>query len=363
MTWRIYLVGAGAIAHQHAIAAKKLEGVELFAADPSTTARDTFLAAFPHATMYEDAEAMLASSPAQDHDIVVLAVPPWLHHTAGLSAFRSGRHVLSEKPVARSQAELNELLAAAATAGRRLGDCSVRFLGNEPLARARDILSSGGIGSPYHARLVNRRPRSRPGVEYQPQSGWFLDKKKSGGGAIFDWGVYDLTMFFDVLRPVSAHIHQAWLATPKTAIDPAGVEISIETHAGAAMTLELASGATVAFDYERGNGFHGDPQSLLNVDGFAGGITWQWTPPFEDDVPTLTHHVDVEGKLVPMVEKFPGFGWESVHSRPLLAFVDLIEGRDSVILPEARLAFNFAVMSAIYQCASDGKPVDVRLGT
>ncbi|OCJ14422.1 hypothetical protein A6U87_26060 [Rhizobium sp. AC44/96] len=359
MSWRIYLVGAGAIAHQHAIAAGKLEDAELFAADPSPAARDAFRAAFPHATVFEDAEVMLASSPAQDHDVVVLAVPPWLHHTAGLSAFRSGRHVLSEKPVARSQAELDDLLDAAKAAGRRLGDCSVRFLGNEALARGRDIISSGGIGSPYHARLVNRRPRSRPGVEYQPQSGWFLDKEKSGGGAIFDWGVYDLAMFFDVLRPVSARIHQAWLATPKTGIDPEGVDISIETHAGAAMTLELETGAIVTFDYERGNGFHGEPQSLLNVDGTDGGLTWQWTPPFEDDRSTLTHYVDVEGKVVPRVEKLPGFGWDSVHARPLLAFADLIEGRDSVILPEARLAFNFAVMSAIYECASSGLPVSV----
>lgn len=361
MTWRIYLIGAGAIAHQHAIAARQLSGVELFAADPSEAARNAFAAAFPQATVFSDSAAMLASSPAADRDIAVVAVPPWLHRDATVAAFASGRHVLCEKPVARTQAEFEDMLAAGRKAGRRLGDCSVRFLVSAALPRARQIIAEGGIGSPYHARLVNRKPRSRPGVEYQPASAWFLDKDKSGGGAIFDWGVYDLTMFFDALRPVGARVHSAWLAAPKTALDPKDHPITIETHAGASMTLELESGAKVVFDYERGNGFHGEPQSLLNVDGSEGGLSWQWCPPFEDNRVTLTNHIDVDGKVETRVESFDEFGWDSVHARPLLAFAAQIEGKESVILSEERLALNFGVMSAIYDVAATGEPVDVRL--
>ena len=361
MNWRLFLIGAGAIAHQHAKAAKRLGEVEIFAADPFETARANFAAAFPQATLFDNPTAMLASSAAQSRDIVVVAVPPWLHKDAALEAIGSGRHVLIEKPVARTMAEFDAIRDAAARAKVYLGDCSVRFLVGDALPRARGLLAGGGIGRPYPARLVNRRPRSRPGIEYQPSSTWFLDKDKSGGGAIFDWGVYDLTMFFDVLRPVAAEVHSAWLAAPRTAIDPPDHPISIETHAGASMTLTLEDRSRVSFDYERGNGLHGEPQATLNVDGTEGGLTWQWCPPFEDNIATLTHHVDVGGKIESRTERFGEFGWEEVHAQPLLAFAARIEGRQSVILPEARLAFNFGVMSAIYVCAETSRPVEVRL--
>ncbi|KAF4465376.1 oxidoreductase family [Fusarium albosuccineum] len=368
--WRVYLYGAGSIAWRHGVAAEKLGShVELFAADPSKHAREALLAKFPKATVFEDAEAMLASSEGRQHDIVVVAVPPFLHHAATLRAFQSKRHVLCEKPLATSEAEMTEMLAASDSSGRIFGECSFRYLGNEALNRARHLIKAGGVGSVYHARFVNRQPRSRAGIEYQPSSRWFLQKEKSGGGTIFDWGVYDLTMFFDVLRPVAATVNHAWLATPTTGADPSEPVISVETHAGASLTLTLAEGTVIPFEWERASGFHGDAQVALNIDGTAGGLTWEWVPTFDykDEVDAikegfkLVHYVDVDGKVDAKEEKFPAFGWEDANQRPLLAFVDLIEGRDSVALSRSRLEFNFGVVSAIYKCAAEGKPVHIEL--
>lgn len=368
--WRIYLYGAGSIAWRHGVAAESLgHDVQLFAADPSKDAREALLAKFPKATVFEDAEAMLASSPGQHHDIVVIAVPPWLHHAATLLAFKSNRHVLCEKPLATSEAEMAEMLAASDSSGRFFGECSFRYLGNGALDRARQLIETGGIGSVYHARFVNRQPRSRAGIEYQPSSKWFLQREKSGGGTIFDWGVYDLTMFFDVLRPIAATVNHAWLATPKTGADPPETAISVETHAGASLTLTLKDGSVIPFGWERASGFHGDPQVALNVDGTTGGLTWEWVPTFDykDEVDQekegfkLVHYVDVDGKVDAREEKFPAFGWEDANHRPLLSFVDLIEGRESVALSRSRLEFNFSVVSAIYKSAAEGKPVHVQL--
>lgn len=368
--WRIYLYGAGFSAGRHAIAAGMLEpNVQLFAADPTKEAREAFLAKFPHATVYDDAEAMLASSPGQDHDIVVIAVPPWLHHSATLSAFRSNRHVLCEKPIARTGVEMADMLAASDSSGRLFSECSYRYLDNGALDRARELIKTGGVGSLYHARFVTRQPRSRPGIEYQPESKWFLQKEKSGGGIIFDWGVYDFTMLFDVLRPVAATVHRAWVATPRTGVDPADSTISVETHAGAALSLTLEDGNVIPFDWERASGFHGEPEATLNVDGIGGGLTWEWVPKFDykDEVDALEqgfrlkHYVDVNGKVETKEEVFPGFGWEDANLRPLLAFVDLVKGRDSVALTRNRLEFNFALLSAIYKCAADGKQVEVKM--
>ncbi|KAF2271317.1 oxidoreductase family protein [Westerdykella ornata] len=368
--WRIYLYGAGFSASRHAVAAGMIgHDVQLFAADPSKAARDALLAKFPRATVYDDAEAMLASSPGQERDIVIIAVPPYLHHSATLSAFRSNRHVLCEKPVARTDTEMAEMLAASDSSGRLFSECSFRYLGNGALDRARELIRTGRVGTLYHARFVNRQPRSRPGIEYQPESKWFLQKTKSGGGTVFDWGVYDFTMFFDVLRPVAATVHRAWLATPRTGADPTEFPISVETHAGATLSLTLEDGTVIPFDYERASGFHGEPQVALNVDGTEGGLTWEWVPTFDykDEVDPLeqgfklVHYFDADGKVEASEEKFAAFGWEDANLRPLLSFVDLIEGRSSEALSRDRLEFNFAVISAIYRCISQGNPVHVRM--
>lgn len=364
--WRIYLYGVGATACRHAVAAQALKNVQLFAADPSEGARKAFIKTFPRATVFDNAEAMLASSAAEDRDIVIIAVPPWLHHSATLLAFRSGRHVLCEKPVAMSEAELAEMLLAARNSGRLFAECTNRYLGNEAMNHARQLLEGGSIGTPYHARLVNRQPRARPGIEYQPTSKWFLNKEIAGGGTIFDWGVYDLAMMFDVLRPIAVTVHSAWVATPQTQADPLEHPITVETHAGAAMTLKLESGQTVAFDYERACGFHGEPCAIVQVDGSTGGLTWQWVPTADSNEEAgcfkLVHYRDVHGSVDARESTFPAFGWDGANARPLLSFVDLINGNKTTILPTARIKFNFAVVSAIYRSASQGTAVHVQLG-
>lgn len=77
-------------------------------------------------------------------------------------------------------------------------------------------------------------------------------------------------MFFEVLRPVSARVNHAWVTTPPTAPNPPEHPISIETHAGASISLTLKSGAVVAL---RAFSFYGEEQYLLNLDGTEGGIT------------------------------------------------------------------------------------------
>jgi predicted dehydrogenase len=50
-------------------------------------------------------------------DAVCIAVPTLLHHRVGLACLQAGRHVLIEKPIAASQEEAAELIAASERAG------------------------------------------------------------------------------------------------------------------------------------------------------------------------------------------------------------------------------------------------------
>ena len=49
-------------------------------------------------------------------DLIDITTPTFLHHEQALAALASGKHVLCEKPVARTSAQAREIADAAATA-------------------------------------------------------------------------------------------------------------------------------------------------------------------------------------------------------------------------------------------------------
>jgi predicted dehydrogenase len=196
MTTRIFLIGAGVIAQLHAATVKKLpdgDAVPIFFTDPNPTAVTAFLEVNPSAQAYPSAEELL-TLPADPDDIVIIATPPALHQRFTLQALASGRNVLCEKPMAMNDAETRAMLAAAKAAGRLLGCCSCRFLGIETTDAVREIIRARQLGKLYHVSMVNRERRSRPGIEYQPSTTFFLDKSKNGGGTLMNMGPYDFSM-------------------------------------------------------------------------------------------------------------------------------------------------------------------------
>ena len=356
---RILIIGAGAIAHHHANAARLIPGAQILSADPSEAARAKFAEAFPEARLFEAPEAMLAEAPAGQADIVIVAVPPWLHAPMAGLALAAGFHILCEKPLGRDLAEVDAILAAAARAGRMVGDCAVRFNGQPAAARVREILAAQELGRLNLARMINRTPRMRPGIEYQPVSRWFLDREKAGGGVLLDWAVYDLGMLFDVLRPVSVTVKSAWIGGVEGRDDPPEFPVEVESHAAAMLELTLPDGARLPLLYERANGVNGPALYELSVEGTKGGLSWQWLPPYGDEQTKVTRYVDLGGKVEAEVETLPMGEHPHFHHAPLLGLVRRIAGQDSVSLDEVGIRFNFATIAAIYQVAETGQSVTV----
>jgi predicted dehydrogenase len=356
---RILIIGAGAIAHHHAAAARLLPGAAILAADPSPEACAKFAEAFPEAQLFDSPETMLSAAPAGPDDIVVVAVPPWLHAPLAIKALEAGFHVLCEKPLGRSLAEVDEILSTAARAGRMVGDCAVRFNGQPAMTRAREIIATGDLGRLNLARMVNRNPRMRPGIEYQPVSRWFLNREKAGGGVLLDWSVYDLGMLFDVLQPVAVKVASAWVGGVAGRDDPPEFPVEVESHVAAMLQLGLPDGSRLPLLYERANGVNGPALYELSVEGTKGGLSWQWLPPYEDGKTGVTRFVDRDGKVEPEVEAVDMGTHPHYHHVPLLSLAARIAGRPSVALEEARIRFNFATIAAIYQTAETGQSVRV----
>lgn len=355
---RILIIGAGAIAHHHAAAARLVPDAAILAADPSPEARARFAGAFPEATLFDTPEAMLATPKGPD-DIVVVAVPPWLHAPMAIMALDAGYHVLCEKPLGRTLVEVEAILATAAQAGRMVGDCAVRFNGQPAAIRAGQIIAGGDLGGLNLVRMVNRNPRMRPGIEYQPVSRWFLDREKAGGGVLLDWAVYDLSMLFDVLRPVAVTVRSAWIGGVAGRDDPPEFPVEVESHAAAMLDLTLPGGAHLPLFYERANGVNGPDLHELSIEGTTGGLSWQWLPPYDDGQTKVTRYLDKGGKVETEVETLPMEGHPHYHHAPLLGLVRRIAGQPSVSLDEAGIRFNFATIAAIYAVAETGEPVKV----
>lgn len=112
--------------------------------------------------------------------------PNNLHHTPTIAAARAGKHIICEKPLARSAAEAKEMWDAVRTAGvKHLCAFNYRFV---PAIRlARQLIEDGRLGQIYHFRASYLQEwimdPAFPMV-------WRLDASNAGSGALGDLGAH-----------------------------------------------------------------------------------------------------------------------------------------------------------------------------
>lgn len=116
-------------------------------------------------------------------EAVDICLPTHLHAPVALEALRAGKHVLVEKPMALNGEQADEMLAAAAQAGRVLMVAQVlRFM--PEYEALDDVVRAGRIGPVYSAFF--RRRTATP-----TWAAWEFDSSKNGGG-VFDLLVHDV---------------------------------------------------------------------------------------------------------------------------------------------------------------------------
>lgn len=143
-----------------------------------------------------------------DVEAVVVAVPNSLHHSVAVAALAAGKHVMVEKPLARTTHECAEIVAAAHRANRMLG-VMFNWRGREDVRLLKSEVEHGRLGEIYHARAYWMRRSGIPGL-----GTWFTSKALAGGGPLIDLGVHTLDMALWILgnptpRRVSAATYAA----------------------------------------------------------------------------------------------------------------------------------------------------------
>ena len=130
--------------HAYATAASAIPGVEIVAvAEPNPTTTARFIQQFPAAEVFSDWRDLLAGPRVAD--AVIVALLDQDHREASVAFAEAGYDILLEKPIALSQADCDEIEAAAAANGVSITVCHV--LRYTPYTqKLRELLDDGAIG-------------------------------------------------------------------------------------------------------------------------------------------------------------------------------------------------------------------------
>lgn len=202
---RFALIGCGDIGILRARALARADGCSLVvAADTDASKANAVAALVPGASGITNWREAVRRD---DVDAVIVSTPPSMHEEMTITALEAGKHVLCEKPLARSPTECRAMVQAAERTGRRLATgFNYRFYPS--FSRAREILDSGLIGELDHVRSYGGYSATS---HNQP---WVHDAGTVGGGALRDIGIHliDLTRDFlgDVVAVQGAASGRVW---------------------------------------------------------------------------------------------------------------------------------------------------------
>lgn len=114
-----------------------------------------------------------------------------LHAPVAIEAMERGKDVYCEKPMSGSYADSVRMAEAAKATGRKL-HIQLGFIYKDETSAAKKLITNGRLGDVYHLRSYGFRRRGRPYVDgYATKE--FVNSRTSGGGAMFDMGVYHIS--------------------------------------------------------------------------------------------------------------------------------------------------------------------------
>ncbi len=179
---KVAICGAGGLGSSHADNFQQIQGTEVALVYDVIEQAAAELAEGVGATATTE-EADLY---ADDIDIVCVTTPTPFHAQYAVAAAEAGKHILCEKPLARTVEQGLEVLEAVEKAGvKMIVGHVVRFF--PEYARARELVNSGAVGEVGMVRTT--RINTLPGGA----GGWFADYEMSGGVTLdmvihdFDW--------------------------------------------------------------------------------------------------------------------------------------------------------------------------------
>ena len=188
---RVGIIGCGGIANgKHLPSLSKLEQVEIAAFCDIISERAIKSAekyGTGNAKVYENYKELLKDPSI---DVVHVCTPNVSHAEISIAAMEADKHVMCEKPMAKTSEEAQAMVDAAKRTGKKLTiGYNNRFRKDSQYLKK--LCDRGDLGEIYFAKAHAIRRRA------VPTWGVFLDEEKQGGGPLIDIGTHalDLTLW------------------------------------------------------------------------------------------------------------------------------------------------------------------------
>ena len=352
---RIGIIGCGGIAKgKHMPGLSRLDGVEMTAfCDGVPKRAHEAMVEFGSgdSKTYMDYRVLLEDPQI---DVVHVCTPNDSHAEIVVAALEAGKHVMCEKPMAKTSAEAQIMLETAVRTGRKLTiGYQNRFRPDSQ--HLYQVCRRGDLGDIYFAKAHAVRRR---GV---PTQGVFIDERRQGGGPLIDIGTHalDLTLWMmDNYRPkmvVGTAYHK--LSRRYNAANAWGPwdpeKFTVEDSAFGFVVMQ--NGATVFLESSWALNTLQIGEARCTLCGTEGGADmWDGLRINGEDLGKLyVNQVEPAVKGADFYEP----KLEKAGDREMEAWIQAIrEDREPLVRPEE--AFVVAqILDAIYQSAQSGRPV------
>ena len=183
MSLGLCVIGCGDFARTFAAAIQgELDEIDLYFASRDPDRAAAFAAEFRGVGSFGSYESAVADARL---DAVYICTPHHLHLEHARLAARARKHILLEKPLARTSEEAQAIVSVAREAGVILMAAeNYRFM--PPVLAARDLIDQGDLGSLRLIQLQEDFP-------FRPAD-WRNDAAINGGGVLIDGGIHKASL-------------------------------------------------------------------------------------------------------------------------------------------------------------------------
>ena len=144
----------------------------------------------------------------EDVDAVSICLPHHLHWKTAVESAEAGKHVLVEKPMARTLKEADAMIAAAKKANVKLMVAEHhRYIPS--VLKAKELIDDGSLGEIF---LIRCNLFSNDRQSWPLQKDWRSDNEKRGGGVLLSDGVHRI----NVLRTLGGDVASVYCLFPPT---------------------------------------------------------------------------------------------------------------------------------------------------
>jgi len=339
-SFRIGLTGCGRISKNHFDAIARVDGLTLAAVCDIDAERAKRAGEAQGVPSYRTLDELLQVGQC---DVIAICTPSGLHSAHGIAAARAGKHVVTEKPMAISLAQADDLVRACDDAGVHLFVVKQNRL-NPPVQLLKRAIDKGRFGRIYMANVTVRWQRPQEYYDAEPWRGtWEFD-----GGAIMNQASHYVDLMQWLVGPVESVLAKTATQARRIEAEDSGIGI-LKFRSGALGVIEV-NVLTYPKNLEGSITILGETGSV-KIGGTAVNKVEHWT----------FAHYDDDDKLIESANTNPpnvyGFGHEGYYRNVL----GVLRGESKADTDGRAGRKSLELILGIYESAKTGCEVPIPL--